>query len=130
MQTRRSNTQARVEFVQNLVLLAFVITAWATCLSAYVWANGETPESQFDGKVWTLILGAVLFFVILWEVWKTSPVHLHIVWHRHHFVAEIDEHEPELPSGPEVGRRWMQHSGLLDADAHPQEQTVTLDPNA
>jgi len=119
MQTRRSN--ARLELVQNLVLLVFVITAWATCLSAYAWANGETPESQFTGKVWTLILGAVLFLVVLWEVWKTSPVHIHVVWHRHYFVAETEEYELEPLPDPEAGRRWMRNSGLRDADPHPNE---------
>lgn len=97
MQIRRSNTQARLEFVQNLVLLVFVITAWATCLSAYAWANGETPESQLNGKVWTLIFGAVLFLVALWETWKTSPVHVHVVWHRHRFVAETEEYVEPSP---------------------------------
>jgi len=120
MKTRRSNsTQARLEFVQDLVILVFLITAWATCLSTYLWMNGETPEAQLNGRVWTLIFGAVLFLIVLWEVWKTSPVHLHVVWHRHQFVAETEEYEP-IPDG----RRWVAESGMNDQDPHP------LDPPA
>lgn len=92
MQTRRSNTQARSQFVQDLFRLAFVLTAWATCLSAYAWANGETPEANFNGMIWTFILGGTIFLIVVWEVWKTSPIHLHIVWHRHSFVAETEEY--------------------------------------
>lgn len=131
MQIRRSNTQARLEFVQNVVLLVFALTGWGMCLSIYVWANGETPDAQLNGRVWTIILGCVFFLIALWEVWKTSPIHLHVVWHRHYFVAETKGYDPPFI---EDGRRWMRESGLNDPIHEPTPQGESapawLDPNA
>lgn len=132
MKTGRSRTQLRLEFVQNVVIILFALTGWAMCLAAYAWSSGETPDAQFNGKVGTVILGAVFFLIALWEVWKTSPIHLHIVWHRHYFVEQDEQYVLEPPPDPEKGRRWMQESGLMEPDPAPSDPPppAWLDPNA